>query len=236
MITVAVADDEEQICLYLRRILGSADGVEITGHALDGAEAVDLAVRTSPDVMLVDVRMPKVDGLSALTRLRTLPRPPAVVLLTNYNDDRVALRALRSGAAGVVLKSAAPADLVSLTRLAAAGYRIFGSDIHLPFGSGSAPDSRGSSHVLPAPVDDTGTAGAAVALTGRERDVLALLGEGLSNRGIAARLDLSPTTVKGHVSSLMEKLRCRSRLQLGLAVVTELARPGPDRHQPGLDR
>lgn len=197
MITVAVADDEEQICLYVRRIVDSAPDIETVGHSLDGAEALLLVQRQHPDVLLLDVRMPGTDGLSALEQVRALPDPPAVVMLTNFNDDQVVLRALTAGAAGFMLKSASPADLLSVVRLAASGHRVIGAGVGLP-----------EALIPPAPPVGAG-------LTSRERDVLSLLGKGLSNADIASRMHVSEATVKGHVSSMMGKLRCESRLQLG---------------------
>lgn len=199
-IRVGLVDDEELVCHYLRRILGSAGDIDVVGHALDGAEAVDLVRASQPDVLLMDVRMPKTGGLLALEAVRLTPQPPAVVMFTGYNDERAALRAMRAGAAGLVLKSTAPGDLVRVVRLAAAGHRVLGEGLADIFGGLDAG---------PPPIEPPG-------LTAREHDVLELLGEGLANAQIAQRAGLSQATVKGHVSALMVKLGCGSRLQLGL--------------------
>lgn len=200
--TVAVVDDEEPVCGYLGRILGAADGLSVIGHALDGGAGVRLVRRARPDVLLLDLRMPGVDGVAVLDRLRedgVVPgRDVAVLLLTNFTDLGMIRRGLDAGACGVLLKSAAPPELVSGVRLAAAGHRVLGAGVDLTWSGGPAGRD------------------APVHLTGRERDVLRLVGEGCSNREVADALDLRESTVKGHVSALMAKMGCRSRLQLGL--------------------
>ena len=203
MITVTVADDEEQICRYVRRILESEADIEVAGHALTGAEAVQLVRRTRPAVAILDVRMPGADGVEALAGIRSLEQPPAVLLLTNFNDAQVVQRAVQAGAAGVLLKSASPDDLIGAVRMLAAGHRVLGSGVALPPTAPAASTAPEPPPELPE-------------LTRRECDVLGLLALGLSNADIAARLSVSAATVKGHVSALMTKLDCRSRLQLGL--------------------
>lgn len=198
MIRVAVADDDEQVCRYVRRLLGREADIDVVGHALTGDEAIALVQEHRPDVLVLDVRMPGSDGLVALARLAQDERAPAALVLTNFNDARVVQRVLELGATGVLLKSASPGELVGAVRLVAAGHRVIGAGLTFAW--------------QPEAADDPDLAG----LTSREVDVLRLLGEGLSNKGIAAQLALREATVKGHVSTLMAKLGRDSRLQLGL--------------------
>lgn len=203
MIRVAIADDEEMVCLYLRRILEKSGQVAVTGHALDGDEAVILAARTNPDAVLLDVRMHGRSGLEVLPRLRALHPAPAVIVLTNFPADLVVRQAVDGGAVGVLVKTTPPEDLVELLRLAVKGYQVFGAGMLRPVLT--------SSSTL-----DAQTAAVLTRLTQRERHVLALLASGCSNSAIADRLGITEPTVKSHVSALMSKLRCRSRLQVGL--------------------
>ena len=112
------------VCAHLRTILAAAPGIEVVGEAYDGADAVEAAVRLRPDVVLMDLRMPGVDGLTAIERIVTLPDPPRVVALTTFDLDEYVLRALRAGAVGFLLKSTSPEDLVDLVRVAAAGHTV----------------------------------------------------------------------------------------------------------------
>lgn len=202
MIRVAIADDEELICLYLRRILVGSGQVEVTGHALDGEEALLLAQRTRPDVVLLDIRMPGTDGIAALPRLRELSPAPAVIMLTNFATDVAIRDAVAGGAAGVLVKSTPPEDLVVLLRIAAAGYLLFSAELPRRAMAGASVDPA-TEELLTGP-------------TRREVDVLGLLAAGLSNAAIAGRLAITEPTVKSYVSSLMSKLKCTSRLQVGL--------------------
>src|SRR5215469_1345361 len=118
MIRVVVVDDEPMVCAHLRTILGSADDIDVVDEAHDGAEGVEAVVRSRPDVVLMDLRMPKVDGLSAIERIAKMTNPPVVVVLTTFDADQYVLRALRAGAAGFLVKSTPPADLIGLVRVA----------------------------------------------------------------------------------------------------------------------
>lgn len=202
MIRVAIADDEELVCLYLRRILVGSGQVEVTGHALDGDEAVLLAQRTHPAVVLLDVRMPGGGGLAVLPRLRALDPAPAVIVLTNFATDLVVRDAVAGGAAGVLVKSTPPEDLVTLLRIAAAGYHLFSAEL--------------PRHAMAGGAVDAATEELLAGLTRREVDVLGLLAAGLPNAAIAHRLSITEPTVKSYVSALMSKLHCTSRLQVGL--------------------
>jgi DNA-binding NarL/FixJ family response regulator len=205
-VRVLVADDEPMVCAHLRTILGAADGVEVVATAADGAEAVEGVVLHAPDVVLMDLRMPGVDGVAAIARIVALPDPPPVVALTTFDGDEHVHRALRAGAAGYLLKSTPPDDLVDLVRVAAAGHTVL---------------SRSAARRLvgrSADVHATRLRAQArlAALTDRERDVVVLLGQGCSNAEVARRLFLTEATVKGYVSRSLDKLGCSNRTQLGL--------------------
>ncbi|WP_206790474.1 response regulator transcription factor [Amycolatopsis sp. MtRt-6] len=206
MIPVLVVDDEPMVCAHLRTILGSAADIEVVAQAADGAEAVEAVIRHRPRVVLMDLRMPGVDGLTAIARITALPDPPAVVALTTFDADTYVIRALRAGAAGFLVKSTPPEDLIGLVRVAADGHTVL------------SPSAARRLVALSADGRERGedarrrTAG----LTERERDVLACLGEGLSNADIGARLHLAEATVKSYVSRMLVKLDCANRTQAGL--------------------
>ncbi|MFF4196954.1 response regulator [Nonomuraea sp. NPDC001831] len=206
MIRVVVVDDEPMVCRFLRTILGSAPDIEVVDEAHDGAAGVEAVVRSRPDVVLMDLRMPRVDGLTAIERLAELPRPPVVVVLTTFDADEYVLRALRAGAAGFLVKSTPPEDLIGLVRVAAEGHTVLSpiAARRLVAASTAADPARARAREL------------LESLTEREREVLACLGEGLSNAHIAALLHLAEPTVKGYVSRLLDKLGCRNRTQAGL--------------------
>ncbi|GIE34430.1 hypothetical protein Ait01nite_074750 [Actinoplanes italicus] len=124
MIRVVVVDDEPMVCAHLRTILGATDDVRVVDEAFDGAAAVEAVIRHRPDVVLLDLRMPGVDGLTALGRIARLTHRPAVVVLTTFDADEYVLRALRAGAAGFLLKSTRPGDLIGLVRVAADGHTV----------------------------------------------------------------------------------------------------------------
>ena len=124
MVRVVVVDDEPMVCAHLRTILGSAEDIEVVDEAHDGAAAVEAVVRSRPDVVLMDLRMPGVDGLTAIERISELADPPAVVVLTTFDADQYVLRALRAGAAGFLVKSTPPEDLIGLVRVAADGHTV----------------------------------------------------------------------------------------------------------------
>jgi DNA-binding NarL/FixJ family response regulator len=206
MIRVVVVDDEPMVCAHLRTILGSADDIEVVGEAYDGAAGVETVVRNRPDVVLMDLRMPGVDGLTAIERIGKLADPPAVVVLTTFDADQYVLRALRAGAAGFLVKSTPPEDLIGLVRVAAEGHTVLSpiAARRLIAASADTQPARDRAKKL------VGT------LTERETEVLACLGEGMSNAQIAARLYLSEATIKGYVSRMLDKLGCANRTQAGL--------------------
>lgn len=200
MVRVAIIDDEELVCSYLRRMLSTpASGITVVGQAHDVAEAQDLVARSDPAVVLLDVRLGRQDGLSLLPLSGDRP---GVLVLSGYPDDVSVLQALRDGALGFVTKSIAPARLAAAVHLVAEGHRVLGPGL---------PGLDRGRHE-----DRQERARVEAQLSGRERDVLRRLGAGRSNLEIAAELELSEGTVKGHVSAVMVKLGCDSRLQAGL--------------------
>ena len=206
MIRVIVVDDEPMVCAHLRTILGSAPDIEVAGEAHDGAAGVEAVLRNRPDVVLMDLRMPGVDGLTAIERIAKLAEPPTVVVLTTFDADQYVLRALRAGAAGFLVKSTPPQDLIGLVRVAAEGHMVLSpvAARRLIAASADREPARENARRLVA------------ALTEREAEVLACLGAGLSNAQIAGRLYLSEATVKGYVSRMLDKLGCANRTQAGL--------------------
>jgi DNA-binding NarL/FixJ family response regulator len=206
VIRVLVVDDEALVCAHLRVILGAADDVQVVADAHDGAEAVEAVIRHRPDLVLMDLRMPGVDGLTAIERIASFPAPPPVVALTTFDADTHVLAALRAGAAGFLLKTTPPADLVELVRVAAAGHTVLSPAATARLLAASTlskertEEARARLHHL----------------TDRERDVLTCLGHGLSNADIADELSLSEATVKSYVSRMLVKIGCRNRTQAGL--------------------
>jgi DNA-binding NarL/FixJ family response regulator len=206
VVKVVVVDDEPMVCAHLRTILGSAPDIEVCGEAHDGAAGVAAVTRTRPDVVLMDLRMPVLDGIAAIERIVKLSDPPVVVVLTTFDADQYVLRALRAGAAGFLVKSTPPEDLIGLVRVAAEGHTVLSPAAARRLIAASA-DSQ--------PARDRARKQAG-SLTEREVEVLTCLGEGLSNAQIAARLYLSEATVKGYVSRMLDKLGLDNRTQAGL--------------------
>jgi len=206
MVRVVVVDDEPMVCAHLRTILGSADDIEVVDEAHDGAAGVEAVIRARPDVVLMDLRMPGVDGITAIERISALTEPPVVVVLTTFDADQHVLRALRAGAAGFLVKSTPPKDLIGLVRVAAEGHMVLSPAAarRLVAASSDSQQARDRARKLTA------------SLTDREVEVLRCLGAGMSNAQIAARLYLSEATVKGYVSRMLDKLGCANRTQAGL--------------------
>ncbi|MEI5527225.1 response regulator transcription factor [Streptomyces brasiliscabiei] len=208
MIRVLVADDEPLIRAGIRMILTSAADIDVVAEAGDGREAVEIARSTAVDVALLDIRMPVLDGLTALAELgRAAPDVRALILTTFGERDNV-LRALGHGGAGFLLKDSAPDELINAVRAAAAGNAYL-----------SPAATRHVADALSAPGRTTRAEAARRRVDGlstRERDVLALLGEGLSNADAGRRLHMSEATVKTYVSRILSKLGCDNRVQAAL--------------------
>ncbi|MEU2788923.1 response regulator transcription factor [Streptomyces sp. NPDC007100] len=204
MIRVAVVDDERLVRSGLRMILGTAPDIETVADC-GGAEAVDTVLGSAADVVLLDIRMPDVDGLTVLRGLRTAAAPPAVAMLTTFDAQEYLTEALREGAAGFLLKDSDPGQLVGAVRTLAAGGSVLDPGVTRAVIGGFLTAE-----------DQAAAARAVQALTPRESEVLALLGEGLGNAGIAARMGLAPSTVKDHVRALLGKLGGLNRVQAAI--------------------
>ncbi len=219
MIRVVVADDQALIRLGLRVLLETEDDMTLVGEAEDGRAAVELVRRTRPDVALMDIRMPVMDGLEALREITGDPRlaDTRIVVLTTFELDEYVFEALRSGASGFLIKDADPGELLRAIRVVAQGDSLLSPTVTRRVIGEFA--KRPARH--PAPDPRIGL------LTEREREVVALVAEGLTNEEIAERLVLSPATVRTHVSRAMVKLHARDRAQLVVfAFQSGLATPG----------
>ncbi|BEL04492.1 response regulator transcription factor [Actinoplanes sichuanensis] len=208
MISVLLADDEALIRAGLRMILETADDLLVVAEAGDGHAAVAAVDRHRPDVVLMDIRMPHLDGLDATATIRTRPQPPSVIVLTTFNTDHDVFRALEVGATGFLLKDTPPADLLRAVRLAAAGDAMLSPSVtrrviqRFTAEDRSRPRAEALQRLEP--------------LTEREREVLVEIGAGLTNAEIARTLHMSEATVKSHVTRLFEKLAATNRVQLAI--------------------
>ncbi len=206
-IRVVIADDEPLIRAGIRMILNSDPEIQVVGEAADGRAAVEAARAHAADVVLLDIQMPVLDGLSALPELRRAVPAARVVVLTTFGERENVLRALEYGGAGFLLKDTAPAELIGAVRAAAAGTRTCRRRRPGTWWSGSPGAGGGPGR---------GGPGRVAALSEKERDVLALLGEGLSNADAGKRLHMSEGTVKTYVSRILAKLDCENRVQAAL--------------------
>jgi len=204
-ISVALADDQALVRMGLRVLIESEDDLELAGEAENGRAAVALVRRTRPDVLLMDIRMPELDGISALRLITAAPELTGVrvIMLTTFELDEYVFDALQAGAAGFLIKDSEPADMLRAVRLVAAGESLLSPSV-----TRRVIESFTSRSALRRPHPRLAD------LTDREREVLSLIGEGLSNEEIAGRLVVSPATARTHVSRAMVKLGARDRAQL----------------------
>ena len=211
MIRVVLVDDDALVRSGLRMMLAGAEGIEVVGEADDGRGALGAVDRHRPDVVLMDIRMPQVDGIAATRLLRSQPDPPAVLVLTTFDADELVLRALRAGAAGFVLKDTPPPEIVRAIEAVHAGDSMLSPGvtrqlITLVAGDADADVRRDRARERLA------------ALSAREHEVALAVGEGRANAEIAAELHMSVATVKAHVSRLLAKLDVDNRVQIALLV------------------
>ncbi|MCQ4041391.1 response regulator [Streptantibioticus rubrisoli] len=208
MIRVLIADDEPLIRAGIRAILTSADDIEVVAEAGDGGQAVELAQRHRPQVVLLDIQMPHADGLTALGELRQAVPAARALMLTTFGQRENVLRAVAAGGAGFLLKDTAPNELIQAVRAAAGGQAFLS-----PTAARHVLDTLAAD---PAPARQVAARRRLEALSERELEVLRLLGEGLSNAGLGARLNMSEATVKTYVSRILAKLDCANRVQAAL--------------------
>ncbi|WP_204012728.1 response regulator transcription factor [Sphaerimonospora thailandensis] len=210
MVGVLIADDDPLVRAGLAMMLGGAPDLRVIAEAGDGAEVLPLVDRHSPDVVLMDIRMPRMDGLAATEALRARPRAPEVIVLTTFDADEHILRALRAGAAGFLLKDTPPGEIVAAVRQVARGLPVLSPAVtrRLIARVAVADHERRRAHA----VDRLGL------LNDREREVAVAVGQGWSNAEIGSALHLSVPTIKTHVSGILTKLGLNNRVQIALLV------------------
>lgn len=209
MISVLLVDDEALVRVGLRMILETADDIAVIGEAETGRAAIDAVDRDRPDVVLMDIRMPGLDGLTATAAIRDRPDPPSVVVLTTFDADEAVFRALEAGATGFLLKDTPPQDLLRAVRLAATGDSMLSPGVTRQLIDRLTAEDRTRRR--------RDALDRLRGLTERERQVLTEIGLGRTNAEIAARLYMSEATVKSHVSHLFDKLSATNRVQLAIA-------------------
>jgi DNA-binding NarL/FixJ family response regulator len=218
MTTVLIADDQALVRGGLRMIIEGQDDLEVVGEAEDGADAVEQVLALNPDIVLMDIRMPVIDGIEATRRILNRANDrPRVLVLTTFDQDEYVYEAMRAGASGFLLKSAPPAELLHGIRAAVAGETLLAPEV----------TRRLIEQYVRGPSPEAGDNPKLAELSEREREVLALIAQGLSNVEIAERLFVSESTVKTHVGRVFMKLEVRDRAQaVVLAYETGLVRPG----------
>jgi DNA-binding NarL/FixJ family response regulator len=209
-VKVLLVDDDALVRAGLRIILSSAEDLEVVGEADDGSRAVAAVREHRPDVVLMDIRMAEMDGITATAALRRLDAPPQVIVLTTFQADEQVMSALRAGASGFLVKDTPPAEIINAVRLVASGEAIISPSVTRTllshFGDGQASERRRAA------------AQRLATLTEREREVAAAIGAGSSNAEVAASLFMSEATVKAHVSRLFTKLDVANRVQIAIVV------------------
>ena len=210
VVRVLLVDDDALVRAGLRMILSADPAIEVVGEAADGAAALAAVAEVRPQVVLMDIRMPELDGITATARLRRLPAPPQVVVLTTFGLDEYVLGALRAGASGFLLKDTAPTEIVQAVHTVAAGAAMLSPGVTRTllerFADGAADSRREAA------------AERLALLTEREREVAIEVARGQSNAEVAARLYMSEATVKAHVSRLLTKLDAGNRVQVAIIV------------------
>ncbi len=209
-VKVLLVDDDALVRAGLRLILSAAEDIEVVGEADDGSDAVAAVRRHGPDIVLMDIRMPRMDGIAATAALRRLDRPPEVIVLTTFQADDQVVAALRAGASGFLVKDTPPSDIIEAVRLVAGGDAIVSPSVTRNllshFGKSDASDRAQLATQRLNAVSD------------REREVAVAVGEGASNAEIATQLFMSESTVKAHVSRLLVKLDVTNRVQIAILV------------------
>ena len=221
MIRVAIADDQELVRAGFKALIDSADDLEVVGEAANGEESLELVRQEHPDVVLMDIRMPQMDGVEATARIRALDEAGGVrvLILTTFDLDEYVHEALRAGASGFLLKDTSPKDLLQAIRVVAGGEALLAPSV----------TRRLIAEFAARPRPDRTPPAALNALTEREREVLSLVAHGMSNPEIAQQLVVSPATVKTHMSRILAKLNARDRAQLVMiAYETGLVLPGEE--------
>jgi DNA-binding NarL/FixJ family response regulator len=219
MIRVVLADDQAVVRDGLKVILNAQEDIDVVAEAADGVEAVAYARRCAPDVVVMDIRMPRLDGIEATAQVTASGNAPRVLVLTTFGEDDYVFQALRAGASGFLLKDANRAELVDAVRIVAAGDQVLSPAITRRVIEQFVARRPPASGIPPELAE----------LTGRELDVTRLLAQGLSNADIADRLSLSVGTVKSHVAHILQKLGLTDRVQVVvLAYECGLVQPGGD--------
>jgi DNA-binding NarL/FixJ family response regulator len=209
-VRVLIVDDDALVRSGLTMMLGGADSVEVVGEAQDGSEVLGAIDRHRPDVLMLDLRMPNVDGLGALALLRGQPQPPAVIVLTTFDTDEHVLQALRQGAAGFLVKDTPPAEIVRAIELVASGESMLSPTVTRRLIDHLAADGAGD--------ERRRAADQLRRLSPRDVEIADAIAQGKANAVIAAELHLSVATIKSHVSAMLATLQLDNRVQLALLV------------------
>jgi DNA-binding NarL/FixJ family response regulator len=210
-VRVLIVDDDALVRAGLTMMLGGTDAVQVVGEACDGSEVLASVDHHHPDVVLLDLRMPRVDGLEAMALLRSQPAPPQILVLTTFDTDDHVLRALRAGAAGFLVKDTPPADIVRAIELVAAGESMLSPTVTRRLIDRLAGDGEGDEH-------RTRSVQQLASLSPRDREIARGIAAGKANAAIAEELHLSVATIKSHVSAMLSTLSLENRVQIALMV------------------